>query len=339
MKTCRKYLFFNLFCVLVLYSCHNADTYTHLSGFVQGTTYSIIYQGTEDFQQEIELLLAQFDSSLSVYNPQSIISKFNRNEEVLLDSFFINCFVLAQQAAQQTYGAFDISAGPLFEAWGFGGKKERRELTNKQVDSLKQFCGMHNVCLQNNRLVKNDSRLQLNANAIAKGYSVDVVAKYLEQKGKRNYLVEIGGEIFVQGVNAKGKLWTVGIDTPADGNMIPGASLAATLQVSNRGLATSGNYRKFYEQNGKKITHTIDPVSGYPVQHNLLSATVLASSCGLADALATAFMVVGVDSAKQILASNPQFDAILIFAVGDELDVYITPNIADAVRQKFNAEI
>jgi thiamine biosynthesis lipoprotein len=259
-------------------------------------------------------LLARFDSSLSIYNPASIIAKVNRNEAVALDSFFVGCFALAQEISRQTGGAFDMSAAPLFKAWGFGSQRQTLTPTAKQVDSLKAFCGMDKIRIEGNRVVKSDPRVSLNANAIAKGYSVDVVSRFLESRGKKSYLVEIGGEIFCRGVNPKGAEWVVGIDRPADGNLVPGQDMQARVRFSGRGLATSGNYRKFYIRDGKKVAHTISPLTGFPAYNSVLSATVLAESCGAADGFATAFMVVGLDSAKAMLKRYPHLDAYLIYA-------------------------
>jgi thiamine biosynthesis lipoprotein len=265
-------------------------------------------------QREVEALLARFDSSLSIYNPASIISKINRNEAVELDSFFLGCFSLAQKVNEQTHGAFDISAEPLFQAWGFGSKKQAAPPTAQQVDALMKFCGMDKFRVEGNLMVKTDPRARLSANAVAKGYSVDMVAQFLEGKGKSSYLVEIGGEIFCRGVNPKGQPWRVGIDRPTDGNLIPGNDLQAQVFLSHRGLATSGNYRKFYLHNGKKVAHTINPRTGYPANSNVLSATILAPTCGAADAFATACMVLGLDSAKLLLAAHPELDAYLVYA-------------------------
>lgn len=299
--------------ILLLNSCVKKN-YTRISGFAQGTTYAITYEGTDSLQSEVEQLLARFDSSLSIYNSASIISKVNRNEAVVPDSFFIGCFSLAQKISRQTGGAFDMSAAPLFRAWGFGSQRNILPPTPKQVDSLRAFCGMDKIRIEGKRVVKYDPRMSLNANAIAKGYAVDVVSKFLEDKGKSNYLVEIGGEIFCRGVNPKGAEWVVGIDRPTDGNLIPGQDMQARVRFSGRGLATSGNYRKFYIRDGKKVAHTISPQTGFPAYNNLLSATVLAESCGVADGFATAFMVVGLDSAKAMLKRYPHLDAFLIYA-------------------------
>jgi len=268
----------------------------------------------------------QIDRSLSVYNPQSIISKVNRNEPVTVDSLFTAVFLRSREITAATGGAFDISASPLFNAWGFG-FKNKENITQAKIDSLRQFCGMQHVRLEMGRIIKNDPRVTLNANAIAKGFGVDVVACFLEQFGITNYLVEIGGEVRCKGINRKGAPWTVGIDKPVDGNIFPGEDLQTKLHLTDRALATSGNYRKYYEEDGRKYAHTINPATGYPVEHNLLSATVLAADCMTADAFATAFMVLGLEGSKELLSRHPELDAYLIYEENGQLLGYATKGI------------
>lgn len=288
-----------------------------------GTTFRILYEGAPPatVHAGIDSLLAQIDRALSVYNPQSIISKVNRNEAVVVDSFFTAVFRRSYEVYLATGGAFDISASPLFNAWGFG-FTGRETMTQAKVDSLKQFTGMRHVRLEGTRIVKGDPRVTLNANAIAKGFGVDVIAVFLEQSGSRNYLVEIGGEVRCKGKNAEGKAWAIGVDKPLDGNMFPGEQLQTIVRLTDKALATSGNYRQYYEENGKKYAHTIHPATGYPVAHNLLSATVLAGDCMTADAYATAFMVVGLEGAQQLLAAHPELGAYLVYEQQGELCVY-----------------
>jgi thiamine biosynthesis lipoprotein len=305
-------------------ACANrSGNYHILDGFTMGTTFHIIYEGASPVavRADIDSLLAQLDSSLSVYNPQSVISRMNRNEPVAADRFFTVLFLRSREIYEATGGAFDISASPLFNAWGFG-FLHRETMTQAKVDSLKKFVGMHHVRLEGTRLVKDDPRVTLNANAIAKGFGVDVAADFLEQAGSRNYLVEIGGEVRCKGKNSEGKAWAIGIDKPVEGNMFPGEQLQTVLHLTDKALATSGNYRKYYEENGKKYAHTIHPGAGYPITHNLLSATVLAGDCMTADAYATAFMAVGLEGAKQLLAAHPELGAYLIYDNHGELGVY-----------------
>ena len=296
--------------------------YHSIQGFTQGTTYRITYQHpTEsDLQGRIDSLLRRFDSSLSSYDPTSIISAINRNVPgVLTDSLFRTVFRESARVYQVTGGAFDITLAPVINAWGFG-PGQKQEVDSAMVDSLLQFVGMEKVSLSGETLVKSDPAVQLNVNAIAQGYSVDVVSAYLEDLGCRNYMVEIGGEIRTHGVNDKGNFWRIGVDRPEYGNMVPGQQLQVIISMHNRSLATSGNYRKFYEKDGVMITHTIDPVTGYPKASSLLSVTILTDECITADAYATACMVMGLENGKKFVDGEKGVDAYFIF--GDEFGAY-----------------
>jgi thiamine biosynthesis lipoprotein len=207
----------------------------------------------------------------------------------------------------------------VINAWGFG-PGEMLEVDSAMVDSLLQYVGMEKVYLKGDRVVKSNPSIVLNVNAIAQGYSVDVVASYLEDLGCRNYMVEIGGEIRTRGVNGKGNFWRIGVDRPDFGNMIPGRQLQVIISMHNRSLATSGNYRKFYEKDGIKITHSINPATGFPKESRLLSATVLTEECITADAYATSCMVMGLEGAKEFIEDLKDVDAYLIY--GDEVGAY-----------------
>jgi len=229
--------------------------YHSLQGFAQGTTYHITYQHpTEtDLQYNIDSILRNFDASLSSYDSSSIISAINRNDlGGKTDSMFRVVFRESRRVYQVSGGAFDISLGPIINAWGFG-PGEQQNLDSARVDSLLQYVGMEKVRLEGETLIKSHPGVQLNVNAIAQGYAVDVVAAYLEDLGCRNYMVEIGGEIRTSGMNEKGNFWRIGVDRPEFGNMIPGQQLQVIISMHNRSLATSGNYRKFYEKDGMKI--------------------------------------------------------------------------------------
>jgi len=306
----------------------NGTFYYHIQGVAEGTSYSIIYQDDDDrdLQSEIELLLADFEKSLSVYDDGSIISRINRNEDIEVDLYFKAVFDRAKEISSQTNGTFDISAEPLFKAWGFS-SKEKNIPDKNRIKELKKYIGMDKVALENNRIVKSDPKVILNANAIAKGYSADLIASFLENHGCTHYLVEIGGEIRLKGLNTEGTPWRIGLDKPSEDNPIPGQDLQLILQITDRAIATSGNYRQFYIENGQKIVHTIDPVSGYPVKHNLLSTTVIAKDCITADAFATAFLVVGIEKALEWINNLPDLDAIFICDEDDEYKVYCTPDI------------
>jgi thiamine biosynthesis lipoprotein len=301
----------------------NETFYSTILGFTEGTSYRIIYEGHENFQQEIESLLSSFEKSLSVYDPSSIISRVNRNENIEIDNYFEIVFNRAKEISLQTEGLFDISAEPLFRAWGFS--SEGKNIPDKEkIEELKKYIGMDKIRLENKRIIKNHPNIVLNANAIAKGYSADIVASFLD-KNCDNYLVEIGGEIRVKGYNPQGEAWSIGIDRPTEGNYLPGENgLQLILQITNKGIATSGNNRQFYIENGRKITHTINPATGYPAKHNLISTTVIANDALTADAYATAFMVGGMEKAGQWIEENPELDAIFICDEQGEYKVYYT---------------
>jgi thiamine biosynthesis lipoprotein len=302
--------------LILCFSCNqkSKSDYITFGGFTQGTTYNITYESKDslNFQAEIDHLLAEFDTSLSTYNRLSLISKINENETTITDSYFREVYQKAEEVYKASNGAFDITVAPLVNAWGFG-FKNKEEITYAKIDSILQFVGFNKVCLKDSFIIKSDPRLMLDVNAIAQGYSVDIVAQYIEEKGVQNYLVEIGGEVKTKGFNKKGNDWRIGIDKPIDNNNVPGENLQAIVKLSNKSLATSGNYRKFYERDGIKYSHTIDPKTGYPVTHSLLSTTVVAKDCITADAYATAFMVLGLEKAFKLVESLPDIEAIFIY--------------------------
>ena len=295
--------------------------YYTLQGFTQGTTYRITYQHpTEhDISGRIDSLLDDFDQSLSLYEPNSIITAINENRSMETDTLFRTVFREARRMHMLTGGAFDITVGPLINAWGFG-PGDRLEVDSAMVDSLVRYVGMEKVELVGDRIVKDRPEVKLDLNAIAQGYAVDVVVRYLKDLGCRNYLVEIGGEIRTRGKNPKGSFWRIGVDRPEYGNMVPGQQLQVIIQMHNRSLATSGNYRKFYMKDGVRITHTIDPATGYPRDSRLLSATILTDQCMTADALATACMVMGPEKAKSFIQDLRNTDAYFIY--GGEQGTY-----------------
>ncbi len=294
-------------------------------GFAFGTLYHVTYQCDSSLQKEIEAELRKVDASLSPFNEESVISRINRNEEVAPDSMFVHVFRLAKAISERTGGAFDITVAPLVNAWGFG-FEDGQDLAPARVDSILSFVGFEKVDLENGRVVKQDSRVRLDCGAIAKGYGSDAVARMFDSKGVLNYMVEIGGEIVVKGLNPEGRKWRVGINKPVNDSLNVNNEVQAVLDVTDLGIATSGNYRNFYYKDGKKYAHTIDPRTGYPVQHSILSSTVLAKDCATADAYATAFMVSGLEQAKKILRSAPDIQAYFIYADEQgENRVYSTP--------------
>lgn len=299
-------------------------TYHYKQGKVFGTFYHIVYESNSSFDKEIDSLFIVFDKSLSTYNENSIISKVNRNESVRLNNYFLHLFQNSVRLSQATYGAFDITVTPLVDVWGFGSGNRLENVDSVLVDSLMQYVGMEKVQLEEGEILKKYPEVQLNVNAVAKGYGVDVVADYLEAQGICNYLVEIGGEIRALGRNEKHKTWTMAINKPID----DGTQLNQELQdeiilMSSGAMATSGNYRNFYIKDGKKYAHTINPKTGYPVLHNLLSATVCAPTCLEADALATAFMVVGFEKGKD-LAKKIDVPVYFIYAENGTNKIYMS---------------
>ncbi|MBN1158559.1 MAG: FAD:protein FMN transferase [Bacteroidales bacterium] len=321
--------------VLIVHNRINRGAYFTVTGMTQGTTYRITYESGqgEELKHEIDSLLADFDLSLSIYNDSSVISRFNRNDpSVEADHKFKTVFEKAYEVYLKTDGAFDITVGPVINALGFGSVYQA-EIDSTWIDSVMMFVGMNKVSMEGNQLVKKEKNLMLDVNAIAQGYSVDVVAEYLDSKRIRNYMVEIGGEVKTCGLNPNHEIWRIGIDKPVEGNMIPGSDLQAVIRLKNRALATSGNYRRFYEKDGMKYVHTVDPRTGYPVISNLLSATVVAEDCMTADAYATAFMVFGLERSIEFLNRNNFLEAYLVFAdeTGD-FQVYISEGLSEFIE-------
>ncbi len=260
----------------------------------------------------IEVLKA-VDASLSPFNKGSIITHINNNDSVEVDTLFAEVFNHAETIYRESYGAFDPTVAPLVNAWGFG-FKEGNGVDATTIDSLQALVGMHRVTLAHRHVTKEDPRIMLDFSAIAKGYGSDRVARTLDSCGVKNYMVEIGGEIVLKGNNKNGNPWGIGINKPIDDSLSMNQELQTVLRLTDCAIATSGNYRNFYYKDGVKYAHTIDPRTGYPVQHSLLSATVIADNCMRADALATAFMVLGVDSAIAYCERHPEIEGYFIVA-------------------------
>jgi len=286
-----------------------------IEGEAQGTTYHISYFDTanRDFKPEIVQILKDFDLSVSTYIPNSIISKINSNQKnVVVDKYFIACFKKAKEVWKNTDGAFDPTVYPLVNAWGFGpGKKQKIE--PQKIDSILKFVGFDLIKLKGKHIVKKDPRVQLDFNAFAQGYSVDVVSDFLNSKGITSYLVEIGGEVYAKDKKLDGSNWTVGVEKPID-NKESANDLKALVKLENLAIATSGNYRRFIIENGVKYAHHIDPKTGYPTKNNLLSASIFAKECISSDANATGVLVMGLEKAKLFLAAHPELQAYLIYS-------------------------
>ena len=306
--------------------------YQKCSGLIFGTTYHMTYQYDDDLHAEVVAKLKEVDAALSMFNEQSTISKINNNEAVKPDKMFLDVFQLAQQISQDTQGAFDITVAPLVNIWGFG-FKHGQEPTTHAIDSLRQFVGYQKVSYNGKTIQKQDPRIMLDCSAIAKGYGTDVVARLLDEKGITNYLVEIGGEVVTRGISEKRVPWKIGVTKPTDDSLHVGNDLQTVLNVTDKAMATSGNYRNFYYKGGRKYAHTIDPKTGRPVQHNILSATVLCNQCAKADAYATAFMVMGLDKAREVLERNPDLMVYFIYDDKGENKVWYSPSLKDKIEQ------
>lgn len=308
------------FGILVLSSCKPKQFYFN-EGFAFGTTYHITYKATQDFQPELEAEMEAFNSSLSTYTANSTISHFNDGGtnpfDLSNDPWMLKMVEESLRFSELSNGAFDITVGPLVDLWGFG-PKAKSEPTQAKIDSIKRYIGYNLLKLENKTLTKLDPRLRLDCGAIAGGYASDIIAAYLEKQGVTDYMVEIGGEVVLRGMNPKGSKWRIGINKPVEDSTSTNNDIERLLLISDKALSTSGNYRSFYVKDGKKYAHTIDPKTGYPVQHSLLSATILADDCFTADALATACMVLGVEKAMILIESlhDEGVEAFLIYNEG-----------------------
>lgn len=307
--------------------------YQHNSGNIFGTTYSFTYQSEDDLHDQILKELDKVDASLSTFRENSVISKVNRNEDVSLDKMFVEVFTMAEKIAKDTDGAFDYTVAPLVNLWGFGFKTGSKP-SKQVIDSLMQVTGYEKVTLVDGRIRKQDPRVMLDCSAIAKGYGSDVVARFLRSKRVKNFMVEIGGEIVTQGISEKRLPWKIGVIKPSDDSLNVNQELQTVLNVTDKAMATSGNYRKFYYKDGKKYAHTIDPKTGYPVQHNILSSTVLAENCATADAYATSFMVMGLEKARKVLDRHPELMAYFIYSDKDGKNaVWYSSSLKEKIQQ------
>ena len=291
----------------------NEAIYQHNEGTIFGTIYHVKYLYANDIKADIEAELQKVDSSLSMFNPQSTISKINKGETDEVDEMLSEVLQLSYKVNEATNGAFDPTVAPLVNAWGFGFKKDKMP-NSKQVDSLLSLVGLSHIQLQEGKLTKDNPLSILDFSAIAKGYGVDRAAEVLRRKGIKDFMVEIGGEVVTAGLNDKGEDWRIGINKPDDDSTAIYTELQDIISLSNKAIATSGNYRNYYIQDGRKIAHTINPKTGYPAQQDILSSTVMAPSCAEADAFATAFMVLGLEEAKKVLQKQPQLEAYFTYS-------------------------
>lgn len=329
--------------MLIMTCCTPKSNYIAISGYAQGGTYTIklnligengaINERPENIKRQIDSLLEEIDFTLSGYNKNSMLSKFNRNEKIFPNNIFKDIYARSYSIWQETDGAFDVAAGPLFNLWGFGFTKDSLPSENKIIIA-KQSCGMRKLKPSVEEALNPDGSLnptnmlklssdpkedlttpaELNFNAIAQGYSCDIIARYLYSIGVKDMLVDIG-EIYCDGLNPSGLAWNIAVDNPIDGNESPGKDIKGTIRSTGGpcGIVTSGNYRKFYIKDGKKYAHTIDPRTGYPVSHNLLSATILASDATSADAYATYCMVIGLEDSIKFVESRSDIEGYFIY--------------------------
>jgi|AntRauTorckE6833_2_1112554.scaffolds.fasta_scaffold00897_1 thiamine biosynthesis lipoprotein len=315
---------------LVLLSC-NTGVYQEpvkFTGMAQGTYYAVTYFDNDqrDFQPQIDSLLDAFDMTASTYKPGSVISKINDNSSDTTNKIFRDIFLTADSISRATGGAFDVTVMPLVNAWGFG-YQDPEKLDKNQVDSVLKYVGYEKVRLEDKKIRKDFPEVKIDFNSIAQGYSVDLIGRFLEDNDISNFLVDVGGEVLAKGKKPGKGLWKVGIEKPAEEKSSP-RSIKAVVSPKNRALATSGTYRKYYERDGVRYSHTIDPKTGYPVAHTLLSVSVMASNVMVADAYATAFMVMGLEEAKAFLKKNDTLEGYFIYSNKDgKLRTFATPGM------------
>ena len=309
----------------VLTSCGKQPEKVVLQGLAQGSYYAVTYydEQNRNFQREIDSIFHAVDMSVNLWVDSSIISKVNRNEEVALDSIFIDNFNIAQEAARLSDGYFDPTISPIVAAWGFS-YKSGDSLTPQLIDSLRQLVDYRNIRIENGKVVKENPAMTLDFNAIAQGYTSDLIARFLESRGVKNFLVDTGGEIMARGEKPDGKPWIVGIEKPAE-NMDSERIVQTRIALRDKGLVTSGSTRKYVERNGKRYSHCINPKTGYPVEHQLLSVTVMAENSVWADALASICMVMGMELSLPLIQGMDGVEAYYIFVNGqNELETFAT---------------
>lgn len=333
----RQTFFVLLILVLIIWYRHEPAQELQFVTFVgqtMGTTYSIKYWNESGIshKEQVDSVLQDFNLSLSTYIPDSEVSRFNEQSILKFsDPYFYPVLKKSKEIFEKSEGAFDPTVGPLIRVWGFGNKKIEVVPDSAVMDSLLTLVGFHHISFDSISVCKLKKNVMINFNAVAKGYGVDVVADYLKGKGVKDLFVEIGGEVVTAGSN-NDEAWRIGIEVPAEG--VPKSDLQAILSLKDGALATSGNYRSYWEKDGRKYAHTLNPYTGYPVQHSLISASVLAGDCITADAWATAFMVLGVEKAKEIIEKEDSLEAYLVYAGEDgEWLSYMSSGIKDKLAE------
>lgn len=309
--------------------------YFHHQGKVFGTYYNIRYEATSDLEDSIRAALTAFDNSLSMFNPHSTLSAINANRDTTTDAAFETMWAEAERVYALSGGAFDVTVAPLVNYWGFGRRVagDRHASSAQAIDSIRAFVGFDKVQLTDHHVIKSDPRVMIDAGAVAKGQACDMIADVLKRNGSDSYLVDIGGEVVCHGRNAKGEKWHIGITKPNLNNEGAQEDLQDILALSDIAMATSGNYRNYYYEGTERRSHTIDPRTGCPVQHSLLSATVVSSSCMRADALATSCMVLGAEKALDMIARAEDAACYLIVAQNDSLRVITSQNWAKMIEK------
>lgn len=329
----------------VLLSCTNPGGYVAVQGYAQGGTYTVkfnragIGEAPEVIHAAIDSILQRVDTTLSGYNKGSMLSRFNRGETVVPNDLFLDIYDFSRAYFEASEGALDVAAGPVFDIWGFGFTADSLP-PQVRVDSALAISGMKRLVPSLREVLQPDGSLRpqdvitsgeaparLNYNAVAQGYTCDLVAAYLHSLGVKDMLVDIG-EIFCEGVNPSGRPWSIGVDRPFDGNNTPGKELDGIWASSGgaQGVVTSGNYRKFFIKDGQKYGHTLDPRTGYPARDSLLSATIVMATAADADAVATWAMVLGFEKARELILTRPDMEGYLIYAgAGDEMKQWASP--------------
>lgn len=309
------------------------EQYRRVEGKIYGTYYRIIYESKEDFSESLKTEMEKVNTSLSMFNPQSVVAKWNRGESKEVDSLFIRMYRTAEKINRETNGAFDITVAPLANAWGFG-YKQNRFPNPEEIDSLLQYIGMDKLKVEEGYLLKEKAGMEIDASSIAKGLGVDLVAEFLDACEVRNYMVDIGGEIRVRGESDKKRPWRIGIDKPIDDIAVQGRELQMVIRFTKGAVATSGNYRNYYIHEGRKYAHTINPRTGYPVQRDILSSSVYAPTCMEADAYATAFMVLGLEESKKIVENNTEIEVCFVYEQNGENRVWMTEKFKDLIMKE-----
>lgn len=295
--------------MMILTSC-NAPERKQYTGVTQGSYYSVIYYDERDFSDEIDSILKDVENSVSLWQENSIIRKVNENKDVIVDKIFIDNFNWAVKAAEFSDGLFDATIAPLVSAWGFHYKKEIA-LTDKMIDSILELVDYRKIRIEEGRVIKDNENMSLDFNAVAQGYTADLIGEYLYSQGINNYLVDIGGEITAKGVKPNGETWKIGIEKPAPDKNAERV-IQMKIELKDKAVVTSGSYRKYIEKDNVRYSHSIDPRTGQPVEHNLLSATIIADNAAWADCLASICMIAGMEKASELL-KNEDVEALFIY--------------------------